>query len=279
MERLEFKYLVPIENMDKLRNALMPFLERDAHTQSQRDDYTVHSIYFDTLTLDYYYEKESGIQHRRKIRVRGYDTGSDTAPIFLEIKRKNNMSISKNRAPAEFRNLRQLFATGNIEQYVPNSGTAKEDANRFFYHVFRHSLRPTVLVNYDREAFFQKFDDSVRITFDKNLRSIAYPKLEDLYKEENVKYSMPGFFVLEVKFFKGIPSWCKRILEEFQLERTAVSKYTISLDTHNIPETHTQRSVFAITDACCPNSGQRRKATHRFPAHHPQPFKVAAYGS
>ena len=253
MSRLEYKYLVPLEELSRLRQALAPFVEADEYAQNEAGEYTVHSVYFDTLSLDYYYQKVAGIQHRRKIRVQGYNEGEKDSSVFLEIKRKNNMAISKDRAPLLFKHITDLFASGDVGKYVLNgNGTpnAVEDARRFFYHVYRHSLRPTVLIRYEREAFFRKFNSSLRITFDKNLRSSPYPDLEGLFDGNGTVSSLPGHFILEVKFhdyIPSIPSWLKTILEDFNLERTALSKYTICLDTHRIPRESARASTLAFS--------------------------------
>lgn len=252
MSRLEYKYLVPLEALSRLRQVLSPFVEVDIYAQNEAKEYTVHSVYLDTFSLDYYYQKQAGVQHRKKIRVRGYNDENRDSPVFLEVKRKNNMVISKHRAPLLFKHIKDLFANGDVEQYVLNGDGAPdavEDARRFFYHVYRHSLRPTILIRYEREAFFGKFNSSLRITFDKNIRSSPYPALEDLFRENGTVCSLSGHFVLEVKFHDtilSIPSWLESILEEFHLERRALSKYTICLDTHRIPQTSSKPSSLAF---------------------------------
>ena len=118
--------------------------------------------------------------------MRGYNHQWD-APVFLEIKRKDNMAVSKNRAPVLYRDVRDLLNSGDIENYVlTNNGfmKAEEDARRFLYHMYRYALCPITLICYEREAFFGKLDPSMRITFDKNLRSSPYPSLDDLFKED-----------------------------------------------------------------------------------------------
>lgn len=58
-------------------------------------------------------------------------------------------------------------------------------AGKFLYHVYRNNLKPVILVIYEREAFHDRFIKEVRITIDKDLRSIAYPCLDELYSEKN----------------------------------------------------------------------------------------------
>jgi hypothetical protein len=255
MDRLEYKYLVPTEELSRLRRALAPFVKTDSHIDPERGEYTVRSIYLDTCALDYYYQKLSGIQHRRKLRIRGYDQQLDDSQVFLEIKRKNDMAISKARALLPFRQAGRFLINGNIDHYFGKTRD-RRDARSFLYHLHRYSLRPVVLVTYDREAFFRSYDDSVRITFDKNLRSCPFPNLEDLYSERGMLHSLSGKFVLEVKFSDGIPLWLKTIVRDFGLERRAVSKYAISLERHRIPQRSSSRATFAFSPSL--RMGERR---------------------
>jgi hypothetical protein len=236
--RYEFKYLVPVALLQDLRQAIAPFVDLDRYTRKDSGDYTIHTIYFDTSSLDYYREKVAGIEIRKKVRVRAYNEPRRDAPVFLEIKRKKNLFIAKNRARLLYRYLDRLFLSGDVERYVGPSAVAcpdREDARRFFYHIYRYSLRPIVLIHYEREAFFRKFDPSVRITLDKHLRSSPFPTLADLFAEDHDRPSLSEHFVLEVKFYKGIPDWLKDILGYFDLKREAISKYCLCLEEHGIP--------------------------------------------
>ncbi len=234
MARHELKYLVPVRLQASLRRRLEPFLSLDSHARHHRDNtYTIHSIYLDTPGLDYYYEKDAGLWRRLKLRVRGYDEGGDEATVFLEIKRKAGDLGTKDRAPIRFRDLPAVLASGDAGRYLlgeVRSGKGADSACHFLYHVHRYSLRPAVLVRYDREAYFETEDPSVRLTFDKNLRGAAHPHLRDLYADIPVQPSLPGCFVLEVKFGTRFPEWLWPVMEEFRLERQSVSKYCTCVD-------------------------------------------------
>jgi len=55
--RLEYKYLVPLHCMDELRRDLLTYLEYDQYASGRpNNEYTVHSVYFDTVHYDCYYE-------------------------------------------------------------------------------------------------------------------------------------------------------------------------------------------------------------------------------
>ena len=227
--RSEYKYLVPNEVLPELRARIAPFVHLDRHGQGfEERGYTVRSIYLDTPSLRYYHEKEAGINVRRKLRVRGYNDCKDTGWVFLEIKRKVGDKVKKNRAPVFFRDLTPLFATGDVERYIQTSGhfpRAYDDAQRFFYHVYRYNLRPTHLTVYEREAFLGRFDATLRVTFDRNLRGGFYPSLGDIYREAGSRYVFPGHFIVEVKYNTRFPAWLRPILGRYSLRRRALSKY------------------------------------------------------
>lgn len=251
MSRLEYKYLVPLADLDAVRQALAPFVEVDGHAH-QAGNYTVRSIYFDTPGLDCYYQKEAGIQYRKKIRLRGYNRQEADSLVFLEIKKKSDMAITKSRSPFLYRHVRDLFASGDVESYAletPEFPRAVEEARRFFFHVYRYALYPLALVVYEREAFYFKFDSSLRLTFDKYLRSRLYPAVEELFDEGDLRPSFPGYFILEIKFAERFPSFLPNLRERFHLERTALSKYTICLETHQLPWRASRQSVLALASS------------------------------
>lgn len=236
--RLEYKFLVKNNMLEKLRNRLLPFVELDPFIKGTTDnEYTVRSIYFDSSNYDYYHEKIEGIKIRKKLRIRSYDTQADNNLVFLEIKNKYDNFIDKNRAPLLYHDLKNLLETKSVETYtLTNNGYANSinDGKKFFHHIYKSGLKPIILIVYDREAFFSKFDNNLRITFDKNIRFFEYPKIENLYRDEELEIAIPNDFVLEVKFNNGYPKWLQDIIIEFNLIRRSVSKYTICIDSSKI---------------------------------------------
>jgi hypothetical protein len=236
MARLEYKYLLPVPALDLVRRRLEPFVEPDCHRLPGRDQYTIRSIYFDTRGLDYYHQKESGIQHRRKLRLRAYNERTSDSRVFLEIKRKDDMAISKARASCLFDEVEALFAGGDLDRYLEGGEESRSDARAFFYHLHRYALRPVVLVTYEREAYFGRHLPGLRLTLDQHLRSAPFPAIGDLYSESQMLPSLRGHCIFEVKFSLGRPAWLMELLDELELERLALSKYTIALDEHRIPQ-------------------------------------------
>lgn len=238
MVRYERKYYIANEALDALRARLNAFVNPDDHskvTGGGLSQYTVRSIYYDTPTMAYYYEKKEGLEMRNKFRIRVYDEYRPGNVAFLEIKKKIGNRIKKHRSTVFVDDLKSLLLTGNIEDYViknPKLPHSLADASKFLYHYFRKSLRPANLIVYDREAYHGRFDDGVRITFDKNVRSTLYPTIDELYSEKRCKLITPGYFILEIKYYDIMPVWCHSIVEEFKAQLEAISKYSSGLEVH-----------------------------------------------
>lgn len=234
--RKEYKYLVHRDNLEKLRNRLLPFVELDKYVKNGNGyDYKVRSIYFDTGKMNYYCEKDAGIERRKKFRIRGYEDTSEDSVVFLEVKRKKNEIVWKNRAPIKFKNIYGLFISKDTANLVLNHvkyPKAVNDADAFLYYFHKEFLVPVILIVYNREPFFSKFNSDLRITFDKNIRSKICSTVNGLFNEHKEIYAINDYFVLEIKFNFGFPRWLDKIVREFGLIREAVSKYTICIDNH-----------------------------------------------
>lgn len=234
--RYEYKYLVPNSLIGKIREEIFPFVKLDDFAKKHSDgQYTVRSIYYDSPQFSCYKEKIDGIKDRKKYRVRGYNNLSDKSITFLEIKHKNTNCVSKSRAPLYYKNISVTLNSKNVEDYVlsfSGNGIEKKDAGKFLYYYYLKNLRPAILVIYEREAYQGKFDPSLRLTFDKNLRSVIYPDINQLYEEKEAKNILKNYFIFELKFYGTLPSWIRTLISKYGLNRQSLSKYTMSLDNH-----------------------------------------------
>lgn len=235
--RYEYKYLVPNDKLEELRYAIAPFFRVDEYAADRNfQEYIVRSIYYDTPKLDDYRDKIEGLKIRKKIRIRAYNEPCPDNLVFLEVKRKYENHISKNRAPLLFSNLEEVLTSVEFQNLLLKKRgyiNTSDDAAKFFFHFRNKSSHSIVLVVYEREAFFSKFDSTLRVTFDKNLRSLPFPSIDDIYKNENLKPAMHGHFILEIKFYDGFPTWLQKILGGFNFQRKAVSKYTVCSENHS----------------------------------------------
>jgi len=234
MVRYEIKYLVPVKLKDSLKNDMLQYLKHDYYSELRPfNEYTVRSIYLDTPELNSYYEKLSGIKIRNKFRIRGYNELTQDSNVFFEIKRKDNVFVSKDRAPVCYYNMTDFINFSDLSK-VKNHSVEYEkrirSAENFIFYLKRDKLKPIINVIYEREALECKFGSSLRITFDMNIRSFLTENINELFEEKDMKILYPSSFVLEVKYNKVLPSWVPLIINKYNLNKEAVSKYANCVD-------------------------------------------------
>jgi len=210
-------------------------MHQDSYAVKNGGEYTVRSIYFDTPELECYFQKLAGVKRRNKVRLRGYNT-DERGEVFLEIKKKVDEPLLKNRAPMTFDAARKILKGLPVEEFVPPTlkyPLAVEDARRFLYHIYTRRMLPTVTVIYEREPFqaiLKDRENDLRITFDKHLRTVAYPTLEELFEEKHTILVNEQYFIMEIKFNRYLPGWAKAIVTAFGLKRVPASKYILCMD-------------------------------------------------
>jgi hypothetical protein len=246
--RYEYKYIVPNNLLGPLRDYIIPFVELDKFVEKVQDHhYTVRSVYFDSPVFDFYFEKVEGIKNRKKVRLRGYDNNGPDDIVFLEIKRKYDIPIIKYRAPLIYRNALNIFKEQNLNGYAIDKLSNMEgyqNSKRFFYQVFSKNLRPVVLVVYEREPYLSKFDKTVRITFDKNLRGEGYPSVENLYDGDRLVSALHNKFIMEVKFNHSFPGWLNPAISKFGLKKQSASKYVMTMDAVKVVRRLTKSTIY-----------------------------------
>jgi hypothetical protein len=218
-----------MEQLDSLRRDILPYTTLDGYASVRENhQYTVRSIYFDTPRFTAYREKVEGVKVRKKLRIRSYNEEQTADAVFLEIKSKVNQQGMKQRAQIPFDRLSAFFDLLVADKFIPpgpNHEVWRDNAERFLFHYIHHSLKPVVLVTYEREAYVGRFDWALRVTFDKHLRFLPLPKLTELFQDNELKHIAPRFFVLEIKFHGGFAPWLQSVVNKHGLIRTSISKY------------------------------------------------------
>lgn len=235
MSKLEYKYLVPNNKVSDVRDFIANYVRLDKYAaKQQKNEYVVRSLYYDTINFNFYHEKIEGIKKRKKVRIRGYNEITDDVNVFLEIKRKNDGAITKTRSTVAYRDLWSLVESGDVDRFIEskNGDDLKRNAQRFLFQIKNLALKPMILISYEREAFYSKFNPDLRITIDKNLRSRIKISNESFLDKTSFVKALPGFSIMEVKTRMSFPSWLNYIIATLELRRQALSKYTICLDSH-----------------------------------------------
>lgn len=235
MPRFEYKYNLPVQYLDSLRQDVMPYLVLDLFaSQRPNKEYTVHSLYLDSHKLLTFHEKLDGVRIRKKFRIRGYNQITPESKVFLEIKRKDVEHMDKDRAMLKYYDLEKFLKTSDLSLLISSGSSSSiktENARKFLYYYHYHILQPAVLINYEREAFECKFGSGLRVTFDKNVRAKKPLGYNNLFSDEGYKSALKDQFVLEIKFHQVLPNWLPRVLRKYNIIRESSPKYAMSIFT------------------------------------------------
>jgi len=225
--RYEYKYLIKPEQARQIAEFLAPYLEVDKYAESDDGNlYTVRSLYYDSPDFKCHYEKIAGLSNREKFRLRTYNYDHTRAPIFLESKRKNCRKGMKDRVLVD----KEMFKAIIDRDHTAISSTKHDEddikvIDRFFFHIFRRAYFPVLLVVYDREPYICPYEERVRITFDKNLRAMSFPHVDDIFNDSRLEPIIGDRVVLEIKFDHHLPRWVGDLTTIFGITPQACSKY------------------------------------------------------
>lgn len=219
VNRVEKKYLIDPVEMRFLKSRISTYMQEDVH--NGRCGYTVRSVYFDSLYDSDYYDKEDGVDDRKKIRLRVYDTNSDCAKLELKekkggVQRKRSLLVTREEAEA--------LINGDLHFLKENKDILAQN----IYLTMQMGLyRPKCMVEYDRFAYLINENDT-RITFDSNLRGSE--SNFNLFKEDAILYPLiyPTEITLEVKYNGFLMSNIKKALSYKMYTQISNSKYVKS---------------------------------------------------
>ncbi len=217
--REEKKFLINIEDFLRCSHYLDNFLMQDVHNGTH--GYTIRSLYFDSINDDDFFEKEEGIELRRKIRLRCYDPKQDFA--VLEMKQKQGQYQKKRSLKISREDAKRLVEC----DYTPLLHYPEAFAQECYGLMHTRLYRPKTIVEYRRKAFVAK-ENKIRVTFDNNI--IATESSFDLFSEHlNMNPVLDKFYVvLEVKFNGFMLAYIKDMLETINKSELSVSKYALA---------------------------------------------------
>jgi len=219
--RHELKYFINDMQYVILSNILNHVLHHDPNGD-ENNEYHIRSLYFDGVFDNALYDKINGVPSREKYRIRIYNMLDSR--ILLECKSKMGNLISKRTIEIPRGLCEQLMAGDPTGLERTGSGLLRD----MFREMTVNLLRPTVVVDYVREAYLHPAEE-VRITFDKQLRTgmkqfdIFNPSLPTIPPLDN------GEIILEVKYNQVMPPYIRDILNTYcpDARNSAVSKYVL----------------------------------------------------
>ena len=248
--RYELKFPMPYEVYMKLKDRLLEHLTADAYGDEE-GFYSITNVYFDTYDNFFHRQNQNREPFRQKLRLRTYGVDNLDETCFLEIKKKYKGLVNKRRTTLRLRDAYRFLGmdealleecqsngSGAIDTESPIIVSNKQIFKEVSFFTDFFKLTPRMVLSYDRRAFFDAVDDSVRVTFDRNIR---YRTTD--FRLEHGSYGEcfvdSDSVLMEIKVEKSVPMWLVELLNEFGLFRKKFSKYStcikMGLFTNEIP--------------------------------------------
>lgn len=213
-KRYELKYLITQKQKSILLDAMGAYMQEDAFGRS-----TICNVYYDTpdsLLIRRSLEKPV---YKEKLRVRSYGTATPEKEVFVELKKKYKGVVYKRRV-----SVKQSRAEAYLNHHVPLPVQNQITEELDYFLAFYKELKPAVFLSYEREAFYGRDDEDLRITFDENI----------LWRDEDISlcsrpYGTPildkDMVLMEIKVANAMPLWLSGLLSEEGIYKTSFSKY------------------------------------------------------
>lgn len=249
-QRFELKYLVSESTARSLRQFLRSYLKPDEFAANlPNQSYPVHSLYLDSPDLTTYQAVQCGEKNRFKLRIRYY---SDTDQVvFFEIKRRMNESIAKCRAKVLRSAVRPLLSgqPPQLRHLAKPDGKHLAALQEFCRLMHGMKATPRSHVAYQREAWMSPVNNSMRVTFDREVQ--CEPEfgatLQTALGEAVTPFEKK--VVLELKFIDRMPVWCTEMIRVFGLVRGGAPKYAQGILTMGEHRVSNQGVGFKIPSA------------------------------
>jgi VTC domain len=226
-QRFELKYIIREEVARAVRDFVGSYLDIDEFGATQPNlSYPVHSLYLDSNDLALYQATINGDKNRYKLRLRFYDNRPE-APVYFEIKRRMNNTISKQRGGVRREAVDWLIA-GHLPEpahLVSKDPRQLVALQRFCQLMHDIRARPKAHIAYLREAWISRHDNSVRVTLDRQVRCSAEPTTRLSTRMEHPVVVFGEDVVLELKFTNRFPDWFKDLVRVFGLMQCGAAKY------------------------------------------------------
>jgi len=211
INRYELKYLITAAQ----RRALQPAI--DAHTTP--DEYgksRIANLYYDTPDRRLIRRSLEKPTYKEKLRLRSYGTPHGDTTVYLELKKKAGAVVGKRRTDMKL---------DEVPGFLRSPATDSQIRRELAYFLSRFDdLAPAAVLCYDREAFFDREDRDVRVTFDTDIR----------YRDTDLSLASgtygtalldPDIVLLEIKVGRAMPLWLTRELSRLGIRQTSFSKY------------------------------------------------------
>ena len=230
-KRYEIKYMITLEQKAKVLDAMKPYMKLDKYGRT-----TIRNIYYDTDTYLLIRRSIEKPTYKEKLRIRSYGRAKPDSTVFVELKKKYKHVVYKRRISLPETEAMEWLGK---ERHCHKHAQISEEVDYFLDYY--KTLRPSVFLSYEREAFYANDGSDFRVTFDDTILC----RQEDLSLESEV-YGTPilpeGMVLMEIKCSGGIPLWMTQVLSKEHIYKTSFSKYGTAYRTLIFPQNHKMNS-------------------------------------
>ncbi len=213
-KRREQKYLLTVKQTEQLMGWIVRFMRPDPWGAS-----TVRSLYFDTPSYQLIRDSISRPVYKEKLRLRSYSAVSGSNTVFLELKKKYQSVVYKRRTALVFDVAMECLLNGRP---FPEKNQITDEIS-YFLKLYT-PLAPSVLLSYDRQAYYDRECSEFRLTLDRNIRFELHAA--SLSTLPSRPFLLPdGKILMEIKSAQGMPLWLADFLCRQGLYKTSYSKY------------------------------------------------------
>ena len=224
-QRFELKFLLTPEQKERILQAMAPYMALDQYGRT-----TIRNIYFDTENYRIIRCSIEKPAYKEKLRIRSYAKARPDSTVFVELKKKYEDVVYKRRLPVTEEEA-LLWVTGKM--HCKDHGQISKEIDYFLSYY--ETLRPTVFLSYEREAYYCKEGGDFRVTFDDNILC----RREDISLESDIYGTSlleDGKVLMEIKCSGGIPIWMTQALSRAQIYKASFSKYGTAYETMIYPQ-------------------------------------------
>jgi hypothetical protein len=179
---------------------------------------TVYSLYFDNDKFEIAQKSLGKSGYKEKLRLRSYGIPQPGDMVYLEIKKKYKGVTYKQRIPVPFTGTEQCCGL------KPDNYPGNYIFNELDWFLNYYKPSPQFMICYDRRSFQGREDDTLRITFDANIR----------WRTSGLDFSRGPYgspllaknnYLMEVKVGNSIPLYLTAHLARLKIFPFSFSKF------------------------------------------------------
>lgn len=226
-KRYELKYLLTPGQKEILLAAMEPYMKPDQYGRT-----TIRNLYYDTDSWLLIRRSIDKPIYKEKLRIRSYSRADSGSTVFVELKKKYQSVVYKRRISLPNR---EAMAWLSGERHCKKHTQIAREIDYFLSYY--QTLRPTVFLSYERQAYYATDGSDFRVTFDDRILC----RRDDLSLESEVYGTQllpEGKILMEIKCAGGIPLWMTQVLSKERIYKTSFSKYGTAYQTLIFPQLH-----------------------------------------